>query len=174
MSARKWISGCVTALALGAALWPAPGLAAETGCGQVVQVAWSWIADPATYMDRPRVGDPRKNELPLVWAEGHFIVTGDPSSPVGQLHKLVPEKFTFFAVLRRIREVGDGTPSEPAAEEAINALSQAGDELLTGNSIDTPIPHAEAQTLFERATAICEQTGKATLPTITFEVPPDE
>jgi hypothetical protein len=171
---RKWISRCVTTLALGAALWPAPGLAAETGCGQVVNVAWTWIASPATYMDRPRPGDPRKNELPLVWAEGHFVVTGDPSSPMGELHRLVPEKFTFFAVLRRIHEIGQGPASEAAAEEAIDALYQAGDESLAGRSIDTPISHVEVQALFERAVAICEQTGKASLPTATFEGPPDE
>ena len=77
---REWIYRVVVAVALGAALWPSPGLAAETGCGQVVAVAWSWIADPTTYMDRPRPGDVRKNELPLVWAEGHFVVV-DPRFP---------------------------------------------------------------------------------------------
>ena len=170
----KPISRVVVALTLGAALWPAPGAAAESGCGQVVKVGWSWIADPATYMDRPRPGDVRKNELPLVWAEGHFIVIGDPASPMGAVHRLVPEKFTFFAVLQRIRAIGSGTESEAAAEEAIDALYTAGDESLAGRSIDTPISHAEVQALFERATAICEQTGTATLPTVTFEVPPDE
>src|SRR5262245_37648903 len=125
-------------------------------------------------MDRPRPGDVRKNELPLVWAEGHFVVTGDPSSPMGALHRLVPERFTYFAVLRRIRVVGDGTASEAAAEEAIDALFQAGDQSLAGRAIDAPISHDELQAVFERAVVICDQTGTATLPTVTFEVPPDE
>jgi hypothetical protein len=171
---REWICRVVVAMALGAALWPTPGLAAESGCSQVVKVAWSWIADPTTYMDRPRRGDVRKNELPLVWAEGHLVVVGDPASPMGALHRLVPEKFTVFAVLRRIRAVGDGTESEAAAEEAIDALYQAEDQSLADNSIDTPISHEQARALFERAVVICDQTGKATLPTVTFEVPPDE
>jgi hypothetical protein len=170
---KKLISRVVVALALGAALWPGPGMAAETGCAQVVNVAWSWIADPTTYMDRPRPGDIRKNELPLVWAEGHFVVIGDPASPMGALHRLVPDKFTFFAVMQRIRAIGDGTESEAAAEEAIDALYQAGDHSLAGRSMETPITHAEVQSVFEQAVAICDQTGKATLPTVTFEVPPD-
>ena len=171
---RKWVCRVVVALALCAGLWPVPGMAAETGCGQVVKVAWGWIADPATYMDRPRLGDVRKSELPLVWAEGHFVVIGDAASPMGAIHRLVPERFTFFAVLQRIRAIGNGTESEAAAEEAIDALYQAGDQSLAGRAIDAPISHDEVQALFERAVAICEQTGKATLPTVTFEAPPDE
>ena len=172
---KKWMSVCVTTAMLGAALWPAPSQAAETGCGQVVETAWSWIADPADYMDRPRQGDPSKNETPLVWAEGHFVVVGDPASPMGALHHLVPEKFTVYAVLRRIHQIGEGTPSEAAAEEAIDALYQAGDDTLAApdRTVETPITHDQAQALFERADAICEQTGKATLPTVDFEAPPD-
>jgi hypothetical protein len=168
---KQWLFRGGAALALGAALWPSPGLAAETGCGQVVETAWGWIARPETYMDRPRAGDPRKNEtVPWVWAEGHFVVIGDPSSPMGALHRLVPEKLTFFAVLQRIRATASGTLSEAAAEEAIDALYQSGDRQLAGRPMDAPISHAEVGAVFERAVEICEATGRATLPTLVIEV----
>jgi hypothetical protein len=144
-------------------------VAAEPGCAPILRWAHDRIESQDDYLERWRDFDPGKPENGPPWAIGYFTADATPAPSGGQGFLFHPEKLTLFGLVRQIYQISDQTPSEPAADEALDAITDASKARGWTLGPGETIQHNDALTMLTSdAMTLCEERGKAELPTIGF------